>query len=192
MARTPKPNCSLLTKLGPATMKIAFVDAAPFARAATQHLVFAIYGTSIPKETSEHTKLLEKYQDFAVVFSKKNANTLPKHRPYDCLVDLEEDTTPPFCPIYGLAELKLKALREYLDKHLSKGFIRHSQSPAGAPILFVKKNDGLLRLCVDYQGLNRITIKNQYSLPLISSLLDQLQSTKVLTKIDLCGALTRT
>lgn len=76
----------------------------------------------------------------------------------------------PFGPIYNLSEKELEALREYLDENLKKGFIRPSESPAGAPILFVKKKDGSLRMCVDYRGINKITIKNRYPLPLIAEL----------------------
>lgn len=94
----------------------------------------------------------------------------------------------PFGPIYNLSETELEALREYLDENLKKGFIRPSESPAGAPILFVKKKDGSLRMCVDYRGINKITIKNRYPLPLIAELLDRLKSAKVFTKIDLRGA----
>lgn len=79
-------------------------------------------------------------------------------------------------------------MNEYLEENLSKGFIRHSKSPAGAPILYVKKKNGSLRLCVDYRGLNRITTKIRYLLPLIGNLLDQLHSAKRFTKIDLRGA----
>jgi len=95
---------------------------------------------------------------------------------------------PPFGPIYSLSQNELAALRDYLDENLAKNFIRHSKSPARAPILFVKKKDGSLWMCVDYRGLNKVTIKNQYSLPLISGLLDQLGQAKIHTKIDLCGA----
>ncbi|EAL22396.1 hypothetical protein CNBB2750 [Cryptococcus deneoformans B-3501A] len=100
----------------------------------------------------------------------------------------EEGKNPPFGPIYNLSETELEALREYLDENLKKGFIRPSESPAGAPILFVKKKDGSLRMCVDYRGINKITIKNRYPLPLIAELLDRLKSAKVFTKIDLRGA----
>ena len=128
------------------------------------------------------------YQDFKDVFEKKNADLLPKHRPYDCAIELQEGTQPPFGPIYNLSQTELTALREYIDENLAKGFIRHSKSPAGAPILFVKKKDGSLRMCVDYRGLNKITKKNRYPLPLISGLLDQLGQAKIYTKIDLRGA----
>jgi hypothetical protein len=79
---------------------------------------------------------------------------------------------------------ELVALRKYIDENLSKNFIRHSKSPAGVPILFVK-NDGLLRMRVDYCRLNKITKNNRHPLPLISGLLEQLGSAKIFTKIDL-------
>jgi len=85
-------------------------------------------------------------------------------------------------------EPELQALRDYLTENLAKGFIQHSKSPAGAPILFVKKKDGSLRFCVDYHGFNKITKKNRYPLPLISGLLDQLCTRKIFTKLDLRGA----
>ncbi|EAL17174.1 hypothetical protein CNBN1990 [Cryptococcus deneoformans B-3501A] len=118
----------------------------------------------------------------------KSADTLPEHRSFDHHIPLEEGKNPPFGPIYNLSETELEALREYLDENLKKGFIRPSESPAGAPILFVKKKDGSLRMCVDYRGINKITIKNRYPLPLIAELLDRLKSAKVFTKIDLRGA----
>ena len=134
------------------------------------------------------TLLPLKFAEFSDVFDRKEADKLPEHRSYDCSIDLKEGTHPPFGPIYSLSQPELQALREYLDEHLAKGFIRHSKSPAGAPILFVKKKDGSLRLCVDYRGLNSVTVRNRYPLPLIPQLLDQLNSAKIFTKIDLRGA----
>ena len=96
--------------------------------------------------------------------------------------------SPPFGPIYGLSEPELEALRGYIDENLARGSIRHSKSPTGAPILFLKKKDGLLRLCVDYRGLNRVTIRNRYPLPLIPELPDRLWARHVFSKIDLRGA----
>jgi hypothetical protein len=128
------------------------------------------------------------YHDLLAAFSKVRADTLPPHRPYDLSIQLEEGKSPPFGPLYSLSEPELKALSEWLKENLSKGFIRASQSPAGAPILFVKKKDGSLRLCVDYRALNNITIKNRYPLPLIPEALDRLRKAKVYTKLDLRGA----
>ena len=138
------------------------------------------------RELFEHT-VPAAYHDYAEVFSSAEAAYLPPHRPYDHTIDLEEGATPPYGPIYSMSETELKALREYLDDMLGKGFVRPSNSPAGAPILFAKKKDGSLRLCVDYRGLNRITRKNRYPLPLIGDLLDRLRSAKIFTKIDLCA-----
>jgi hypothetical protein len=127
-------------------------------------------------------------QNFVDVFDKNKADQLPEHRPYDYLIDLEEGHSPPFGPIYGLAGPDLQALRDYLIENLVKGFVQHSKSLVGAPILFVKKKDGSLKLCVDYRGLNKITKKNRYPLPLILGLLDRLRTGKIFTKHDLCGA----
>ena len=68
---------------------------------------------------------------------------------------------------------------------LDKGFIRPSTSPWGAPVLFVKKKDGRLRLCIDYRELNKVTVKNKYPLPRIDDLFDQLQGAQYFSKIDL-------
>jgi hypothetical protein len=113
---------------------------------------------------------------------------LLQQHPYDCTIDLQEGTQPPFGLIYNLSQNELVALQDYLDENLAKNLIRHSKSPTGAPILFVKKKDGSLRMCVGYCGFNKITIKNRYPLPLISGLLSQLGETKVYTKIDFRGA----
>ena len=112
------------------------------------------------------------YKDFENVFQKKNADMLLEHRPYDCAIDLQEGAQPPFGPNYNLSQIELAELRKYIDENLEKNFICHSKSPAGAPILFVKKKDGSLWMCVDDRGLNKVTKKNRYPLPLISGLLE--------------------
>ncbi|KAH0604936.1 uncharacterized protein H6S33_004918 [Morchella sextelata] len=80
---------------------------------------------------------------------------------------------------------KLIVLKQYIQDNLKKGFIQASSSPAGAPILFVKNADGTFRLCVDYLGLNELTIKNRYLLPLIRETLDHLSKAKWYTKLDI-------
>ena len=130
------------------------------------------------------SKIPPEYHKFAKVFSKEEADKLPEHRPYDHKIPLKPDTTPPWGPIYSLSPEELKVLREYIHEHLRKGFIQHSQSPCAAPILFAKKPDGTLRLCVDYRGLNQITIRNRYPLPLINELFDRVRGTKYFTKFD--------
>ncbi|GLT69310.1 hypothetical protein SLA2020_414690 [Shorea laevis] len=86
---------------------------------------------------------------------------------------------------YRMAPAKLKELKVQLQQLLNKGFIRPSSSPWGAPVLFVKKKDRTLRICIDYRQLNKVTIKNKYPLPRIDDLLDQLQGASVFSKIDL-------
>ncbi|SCO20140.1 uncharacterized protein FFB20_15872 [Fusarium fujikuroi] len=86
----------------------------------------------------------------------------------------QNEKEPLYGPIYPLSQAELKELREYIQENLKTGRIRPSKSPAGSPILFVPKKDGGLRLCVDYRGLNAITIKNRYPLPLISEIMDRI------------------
>ena len=71
-----------------------------------------------------------------------------------------------------MAPVELKELKEQLQNLLDKGFIKPSVSPWGAPVLFVKKKDGSMRLCIDYRELNKVTIKNKYPLPRIDDLFD--------------------
>ncbi len=84
-----------------------------------------------------------------------------------------------------MAPSELKELKIQLQELLEKGFIRPSVSPWGAPVLFVKKKDGSLRLCIDYRQLNRVTVRNKYPLPRIDDLFDQLRGATVFSKIDL-------
>ncbi|KAJ1573896.1 hypothetical protein NDA12_004071 [Ustilago hordei] len=130
----------------------------------------------------------QEYHQYLDVFSRVKADKLSPHRTYDHQIPLEEGKSPPFGPIYSLSEHELKTLREYLEENLAKGFISPSDSLAASPILFVKKKDGSLRLCVDYRGLNQITIRNRYPLPLIDELLDRLCKARFFTRIDLRGA----
>lgn len=132
--------------------------------------------------------LPKEYLEYTDVFSEESATHLPKHQPWDHEIPLEKDTKPKFGPIYSLSEVELGSLRDYIERNLATGYIRPSQSPAGHPIIFVKKSDGTLRLCVDYRSLNAITIKNRYALPLISELLDRVQGAKIFTKLDLRDA----
>jgi hypothetical protein len=125
------------------------------------------------------------YQDLAEVFSEEKANTLPPHRDgLDHVITLEEGTKPVFEPIYNLSEVELRTLRDYIEDNLRKGFIRPSSSPFDLSVLFVKKSDRSLRLVVDYRALNRVTVKNRNSLPLISEMLNRLVEATHYTKLN--------
>src|SRR6202165_3009498 len=141
----------------------------------------ATHGTETDPDLSN---IPPEYHEFAELFSKREAEKLPPHRPYDHEIPLIPGAKPPFGTIYSMSPTELETLRKYVEKNLAKGFLRHSQSPCGAPVLFVKKSDGTLRLCVDYRGLNKITIKNCYPLPLIAELLDRISRAKYFTKFD--------
>jgi transposase InsO family protein len=139
--------------------------------------------TTDPSE--DLSQVPEEYHDYADVFSKTKAWKLADHRPYDLQITLEDGAQPPFGPIYSISPLELETLREFLDKNLRAGFVRSSNSPCGAPILFSRKKNGSLRLCVDFRGLNRITKKNRYPIPLTADLLDVPRKARIYTKIDL-------
>jgi len=127
----------------------------------------------------------EEYHKYADVFSKSKAETLAPHCPYDLRINLEKDSHPLVGTIYLLSKFEQETLKEFIDKNLTNGFIYSTSSPHGAPVLFVKKKDGSLRLYVDFRGLNKITKKDQYPLPLISDLLDSPRKARIYTKIDL-------
>ena len=84
-----------------------------------------------------------------------------------------------------MSPLELSELKKQLEEMLKKGFIRPSVSPWGAPTFLVNKKDGIMRLCVDYRQLNKVTNKNKYPFPRINDLLDQLQGAPMFSKIDL-------
>jgi hypothetical protein len=173
---------------------ITFVSAAAFKRSvkATHGEYFTLHLQHNVARTLQPSELPEDYHDYADVFDKEKAVALPPQRPgVDHAIPVQEGKTPPFGPIYGMNEKEAEALRQYIKDNLSTGRIRNSSSPAGAPVLFVKKPDGSLRLCVDYRGLNEITTKDRGPLPLISETLDRLNGAKLFTKLDLKDAYNR-
>jgi hypothetical protein len=103
-------------------------------------------------------------------------------------IELRPGSMPPFQPLRNLSATELEALREYLLTAEKNGWIRRSVSEAGAPILFAQKKDGSMRLCVDYCGLNDLTIKDRTPLPLISETLDRLSGAQVFSALDLKDA----
>src|SRR5258705_5664346 len=127
----------------------------------------------------------QEYHEFRDVFSGEKANMLAPHQLYDLKINLEEGAKPFHRPIYSLSPSELTALREFLEENVWNGFIRPSKSPWGSPVLFVKKKDGSLHLCIDFHALNRVTEKDCYPLPLISDLLTSPAPTRIYSKIDL-------
>ena len=122
--------------------------------------------------------------DFPDVFPKELPG-LPPHREIEVAIDIVLGATPASITPYRMAPVELKELKLQLQELLEKRFIRPSVSPWGAPVLFVKKKDGTLRLCIDYRQLNKLTIKNKYLLPRIDDLFDQLKGASIFLKIDL-------
>ena len=193
----PEPTPPTPTSDAPKSVpQVSIVNAAAFARACrlpgsesfTLNLsATSVLGraTSVSGTPPDLSGVPPEYHEFADVFSKTKADILPEHRPYDLKITLEEGATPPLGPIYSLSKIELDTLRDYIEENLRSGFIRPSNSPCGAPVLFVKKKDGSLRLCVDYRGLNKITRKDRYPLPLVSDLLDAPRKARIYTKIDL-------
>jgi len=179
-------------------IKISMIGAAPMLRLHRKQkleiLGLSLYeiNQALDMDTPEKVKLQqvipEHFHEFLHLFEKAKADELPPHRPYDHTIPLKEGSTPPYGPLYTMTRNELLAMKEFIEENLPKGFIRHSSSPAGAPCLFVKKSDGTLRLCNDYRGLNAMTIKNRYPLPLIQETLMRLQKAKWYTKLDLRGA----
>ena len=141
------------------------------------------------KDKQQIRKLVPReYHDSITLFEEEERKDLPPHRHNDHKIELDPIKDVPNKTLYPMKEKELEELRDYLGKNLSRGWIRESDSPVGAPILFVKKKDGSLRLCVDYRGLNAVTKKARYPLPLIGEALDRLSTAKYYTKLDIKDA----
>ncbi|KAL0561192.1 hypothetical protein IC582_001613 [Cucumis melo] len=123
-------------------------------------------------------------RDYPDVFPEELPG-LPPKREVEFAIEREPGTVPISRAPYRMAPVELKELKVQLQELLDKGFIRPSVSPWGAPVLFVKKKDGSMRLCIDYRELNKVTVKNRYPLLRINDLFDQLQGATVFSKIDL-------
>jgi hypothetical protein len=110
---------------------------------------------------------------------------LPPEREVEFRIELIPEARPVAKAPYRLAPTEMRELMNQLQELLEKGFIRPSVSPWGAPVLFVRKKDGTLRMCIDYRELNKLTVKNRYPLPRIDDLFDQLEGARWFSKIDL-------
>ena len=125
--------------------------------------------------------LLREFED---VFSAPPPG-LPPPRDVGHTIPLEPGHAPPWRPLYRLSPNEKEEAERQVKEYLEKGWIRPSKSPYGAPILFVKKKDGTLRMCIDYRAINKITVKNRYPLPRIDDLFDKLQGAQYFSSFDL-------
>ena len=147
-----------------------------------------MYAAHILEATGDEIPRLEDYQvlqEFRDVFPDDILG-LPPKRDIDFTIELVPGTTPVSKAPYRISSLEMLELKMQLQELLEKKYIRPSVSPWGAPVLFVKKKYGTLRLCIDYRQLNKVTMKNTYPLPRIDDLFDQMRGEKVFSKVT-CG-----
>jgi hypothetical protein len=123
---------------------------------------------------------LKEYED---VF--KEISIFPMKKDIDFFINLVSRATPVSKTLYRMSTLELKKLQMKLEEIMKKGYIHPSVSPWGATVLFMKKKNGTLRLCIDFKNLNKVTVKNKYHLPRIYDLFDQLWGVQIFSKIDL-------
>nr|GFA55037.1 putative reverse transcriptase domain-containing protein [Tanacetum cinerariifolium] len=149
--------------------------------------VYLAQVTSKKAEDKSEEKRLEDVpivREFPEVFPE-DLPRLPPARQVEFQIDLVPGAAPVARAPYQLAPAEIQELSTQLKELSDKGFIRPSSSPWGAPVLFVKKKDGSFRMCIDYRKLNKLTVKNWYPLLRIDDLFDQLQGSRVYSKIDL-------
>ena len=143
-----------------------------------------MYASHVLEETENETPKLEDYhvlQEFRDVFLDEIPG-LPPNRDIYFTIDLVLGDTPVSKTPYKMSTPKLLELKMQLQELFEKKYIRSSVSPWGAPILFMKKKDGMLMLCIDYIQLNKVTVKNKYPLPRIDDLFDQMRGANVFFK----------
>ena len=190
----------------PTTKRVEIIDKKEFTKAALDENVeaFVVHVTSLSLNSMpihpareaqiaslviEEVQIPSEYSDFSDVFSEERASILPEATELNQhAIELQEGQQPPYGPIYSLGPVELKTLKTYIKTNLANGFIWPSKSSTSAFILFVGKPNSSLRLCVDYRGLNNLTIKNRYPLPLIGESLDRLGRAKRFTQLDLTSA----
>ena len=172
------PNCSHGRKPGDRSSPKVPIAKAIWVRPQGRMLA----GTSV--------ELPSEYQDFEDLFKEKEGEAaLPEHKPWDHEIPIEDGKTPNhYGGLIPLSKKEEDFLKEYIEKHLAKGFIRPSKSSVAHGVLFAPKKDGSLRPCIDYRKLNAITKKNRYPLPRIDELQDRLIGAKWFTAIDIRDA----
>jgi hypothetical protein len=136
-----------------------------------------------PKDKVSNIEYYADLKEFEDVF--KETPGLPPKRDIDFFINFVPRATLVSKTPYRISTPELKELKMQLEELLKKGYIRPSMSPWGAPVLFVKKKDGTLKLCIDFRQFNKVFVKNKYPLPRIDDLFDQLKDAKIFSKIDL-------
>jgi hypothetical protein len=126
------------------------------------------------------------FHEFEDVFSKESFDDLPERKPWDHAIELELGAKASSTKVYPLSPNEQEQLDAFIEENLVSGRIHPSKSPMAAPVFFIKKKDGSLRLVQDYQTPNSKTIKNVYLLPLISGLINRLRGAHYFTKLDVC------
>ncbi|KAJ9540615.1 hypothetical protein OSB04_027121 [Centaurea solstitialis] len=185
MVTLPAPNGKPITVYGDkkkgAYTTISMVKARKcLAKGCTSFLAYVI-DTKLEKKELADVNVV---RDFPDVFPE-DLPGLPPERQVEFHIDLTPGAAPIARAPYRLAPTEMKEMMTQLQELSEKGFIRPSSSPWGAPVLFVKKKDGSMRMCIDYRELNKRTVKNKYPLPRIDDLFDQLQGAGCFSKIDL-------
>ena len=148
---------------------------------------------SIEETEADLARIPKAYNSYLDTFSKAASDQLAPHRPYDHKIILEngQESDLRTSPLYKMTAIELETLKKFLLENLHKGFLESSQAPYAAPILFVKKPNGGLQLCIDFRKLNAITRKDRYPLPLIDETLARITKAKIFTKLDVRQAFHR-
>ena len=184
-------------RVTPATVMASIIKEVPICKISLEDINKAL--RSKPRLTLQEVRqrLPNQIIDYAHLFADdEGAEDLPPSRgSLDHAINLQQENgktlTPPWGPLYNMTREELLVLRKTLTDLLKKGWIRPSNSPAASPVLFARKPNGGLRLCVDYRGLNAITIPDRYPLPLFQETLRQLSKAKWFTKLDVKSAFHR-
>lgn len=145
-------------------------------------------GKPIPTPAEIVQRLPEWLRDLADAFLPQLADKLPPHRTWDHKIELMPGKEPPYNKNRPLSIQELRVVRKWLEDNLAKGFIRESRARCAAPLMLAAKPGGGVRICQDYRGLNNITIKNRYPLPLVRETLDAICHAKFYTKLDIIAA----
>ena len=140
----------------------------------------------VAKSEVEAKKLVpEKFHKWIKIFGKKQSERMPTRKVWDHAIDVKEEFVPRKEKVYPLSREEKEEVREFIREQLRKGYIQPSKSPQMVPVFFVGKKDGKKWMVQDYRYLNKWTIKNNYPLPLISDVLENIGIKKVFTKMDL-------